>query len=504
MKPVADKPAAISMAMNVWLWIVTIFLLFRMVLYLLYAAEHILYPYDYDAGEGLILSRAWILAQGGNVYSSIHQEPYFVMNYPPVFEALVAGIIKLCGPGLWIGRLLSVTAAGVTGYCLYRTVRHLSGKTLCAAVAGLLYFSSCWLTSWSVIGRIDTFGVMCAVAGLAVITRPPGAMARRGPVLAAAVLFSLALFTRQSLIAAPLACVLSPIWARKQKDTDQTPRLTFLAAMIAIPAVVAATLMMVTHGEFWRHTVIYTMGEYDLAEFWRWMSEFLNLHGVIVLLNVFCAVIFWRSGRFRLPVLFWALSLLVALTAGKEGSSINYFLEFWAANCLLAGLMLGELAGEGRWRKIAGPVVVGILLVQILVMHYRTDFNPVRATYREASQVLANHVRQAPGEVLSEYTGYLVMNGKEPVYQPFSMTQLAEREIWDEDPLINDIKRQRFSLIIMTNVGRAYGRWSRRMQEAVDTSYELIDTQPCYELSYYHSAVNINFVYRRKTPGEGQ
>lgn len=503
MKDTAHNPSPISTAMTVWLWITVIFLLYRTVVYLLYAAGHIMYPYDYDAGEGLILSRAWILAHGGNVYGPISQEPYFVMNYPPVFEGLVALMMKLCGPGLWIGRLLSVASAGGTAYFLYRCARNLSGLVLPSAVAGLMYFASCWLTSWSVIGRIDTFGVMCAVAGLTVMTRPGDGSGRRKAV-GAAVLFSLALFTRQSLIAAPLACVLASLGGGPRRG-DGGQRLTFLAAMVLIPLAAVTLLMVATHGEFFRHTVIYTMGEYDIAEFGRWMGEYLNLHGVVTALVLIFSIVGWRKEPLRLPILFWGLSLAVSLTAGKEGSSINYFLEFWAASCLLTGLMLGELARDtgGTWSRVAGPAVVGVLLIQILVLHYRTDFNAVRDTYRQSSRMLTRYIQQTPGEVLSEYTGYLVTNGKTPVYQPFSMTQLAERGIWDEGPLIEDIKRQRFGLIIMTNVGKAYGRWSAAMQAAVDARYDLIDTQPCYELSYYHSAVNLNFVYRPKSAVEG-
>ncbi|MBZ0166555.1 MAG: hypothetical protein K8I00_07080, partial [Candidatus Omnitrophica bacterium] len=371
---------------------------------------------------------------------------------------------------------------------------------LSSVVAGLLFFGSCWLTSWSVISRIDTFGLMLSLAGLAVITGD-AARRRSAAVMAAAGLFSLALFTRQSLIAAPLACILTGIFStKKEGGPTGWHKATFLGTMLLFPLSVFAGLMLMSHGEFYRHTVIYTMGEFDFGNFFRWMREFLEMHGVIVFLSLAYVGYCWRRKRYRLAVNFWGLALAVSLTAGKEGSSINYFLEFWAANCLMIGLMLSDLARAplAGWKKMVGPVVVGVLLIQIMVLHYRTDFNPVRDKYHDASQRLSDYIRLAPGDVLSEYTGYLIRNNKTPIYQPFSMTQLAERGLWDEDVIIQDIHRQRFSLIVMTNVGMAYNRWSARVQAAVQEKYDMVDTLPCYELSYYHSAVNVHVVYKPK------
>ncbi|MCA9393571.1 MAG: glycosyltransferase family 39 protein [Candidatus Omnitrophica bacterium] len=495
----ARKSSSADPAMTVWLWIMIGFMGYRLVLYALYAVDHITYPFDYDAGEGLILSRAWIMARGGDIYSPVTVEPYFVMNYPPVFEGLVAVVARLFGPGHWIGRLLSVTAAGVCAFCVSRIVRQHSGKSLSAVAAGLLLYASCWLTSWSVISRVDTFGLMCTLAGLAVMSRDASRRTVR-TVLAGAVLFSLALFTRQSLIAAPLACALAYLFPNDNEPQRRRHKIVFLGAMIVIPAVLLAVMQLVTCGEFYRHTVLYTMGEFEVAHFTRWIGDYLNMHGATVVLCAGYAFMRRREPRLRVPLLFWVLSLAVSFTAGKEGASINYFLEFWAASCILIGLMLGELEhfrGSG-WRRLAGPVIVGILFVQVLVMHYRTDFNHVREVYRQSSARLSAYVRDSPGEVLSEYTGYLVINGKQPVYQPFSMTQLAERGLWDEEKFIADIERGRFSLIVMTNVGMGYGRWSQRMIDAVKSHYDLIDTLPCYELSFYESSVNVNNVYRRK------
>ena len=327
-----DKPAAADPAVTVWLWLLVAFLLYRLVKYLLYAFDHITFPFDYDAGEGLILSRAWILAQGGNVYSPITEEPYFVMNYPPVFEGLVALLIKVFGPGHWIGRILSVMSALLAGHFISGIVRNTTQRALPGVFAGLLFFGSCWLTTWSVLSRIDVFGLMCVLAGLMVMTR---AMKTNKAILviAGALLFSLALFTRQSYIAAPLACALTYMSSsRKTPEAKRGHKLLFLSVMILFPAIIFAVLTWITNGEFYRHSVIYTMGDFDFGNFVRWMKEFINMHGVLVGISLVYALVCWRKKRHGMLVLFWWLALAVSLTAGKEGSSINYFLEFWAAS----------------------------------------------------------------------------------------------------------------------------------------------------------------------------
>jgi len=75
-----------------------------------YAYKVLSFPYTVDSGEGLSFNRALILSKAGNIYTPINNEPYTVTNYPPFFEILLAGIIKLFGPKLLWGRLISFCA----------------------------------------------------------------------------------------------------------------------------------------------------------------------------------------------------------------------------------------------------------------------------------------------------------------------------------------------------------------------------------------------------------
>jgi hypothetical protein len=66
---------------------------------------------------------------------------------------------------------------------------------------------------------------------------------------------------------------------------------------------------------------------------------------------------------------------------------------------------------------------------------------------------------------------------KPVLYQPFIMAQLSSEGKWDETPVINDIARQRFSLILTTqDLSREkdfFFRYTRKFVRAANLYYQL-------------------------------
>lgn len=482
---------------RIFLWIVAIYLFFNFMNYLAYAVNMILYPYDLDVGEGLIINRSWLLSRGENIYSPIDREPYFVMNYTPLFETVLAVLVKIFGPKIMLGRVLSAGSALLCGYFIHKIVWNVSKKGASSAVAGLLFFMSAWLTSWSVLCRIDVFALMFVLAGLSFIT-DEDRRHDRGTIILSGLCFVAALFSRQSMIAAPAACAAAYWFCRE--DRQRSLKL-FLSCTVGLAVLIGVALTVMTRGEFFRHSVLYTMGTYEFHDFVRWTKEYLNIHGMMTLVSVLGAV-FITSRKSPVLSLFWMFSLLITLTAGKLGASINYFLEFWSASCILTGLVLSHFENNDHapQKMLIRVGVMGVIAAQLYVFQGRIDFTVPSKEYRQASEDLSALIGRAPGEVLSEYTGYTAQNGKESIYQSFSMAQLALEGKWDEGPILDDLKKQRFALIILTGVGMEYDRWTPRFKQAVERYYKQSRTFPCFELSYYHHTINVHYVFEPRGP----
>lgn len=487
---------------RIFLWGTAAVLVYNFMNYLAYAFNLIVYPYDLDVGEGLILNRSWLLSNGENIYSPIDREPYFVMNYTPFFEFILAGLIKVFGPKIMLGRMLSVAAAVLSGYFIYKIVSNVTRQQVSALIAGLIFFTSSWLICWSVLCRIDVFALMFVLAGIRFTTnqeRPKDFIT----IFLSVICFSAALYSRQSMIAAPAACAAWYGWniiKGQDRKRDVKCFKLFLLLFSGITAGVFFVLNGITHGEFLRHTVFYTMSSFELSDFFKWFKEFWNTHWVLTGVSALSVVIAFKKKKMSVPVFFWLFSLLVTVTAGKLGASINYFLELWAANCVMTGLLLsrferGALKPEAG---LLGLIFFMLLIIQLSILHKRIDFTLPSAEYRQASQDMTELIQGSSAEVLSEYMGYALQNGKESVYQSFSMAQLALDGKWDESRIINDLKNHRFGIIIMTGVGMEYDRWTPRFKDAVNQYYKQSHIFPCFELSYYHHTINVHYVFEPK------
>jgi hypothetical protein len=194
-------------------------------------------------------------------------------------------------------------------------------------------------------------------------------------------------------------------------------------------------------------------------------------------------------------IAFYALGASLSLaTFAKVGSAANYALEPLAAWSLLGMEILGGLlcavggvAGRRRFWARLGTLSMGLALVLHVL---RIDaLSPVLFSSPAPAPVdlrigraVLEMIREAEGEVLSEFPVFTILSGKDVVHQPFIMSQLAREGVWDEEPFNQQIREQRFSLIVTTQDlrdverGVALMRYTEAMALAILGSYRLEHT----------------------------
>jgi len=286
------------------------YLILQAGIYIQYAYHMTMFPYDFDAGEGLILQQVMTLLSGESVYTSIDQEPYTVMNYPPLFEILLAGLVKVFGHQLLLGRLISVCATLLSAYLIGRIVFLETGRKLVATIAGLFFFSSGWLRTWSVLCRVDMLAVVLTLAGLFLFINEDQ-RDRRKYLCLSALCFVGALLTRQSTIAAPLSCFLfllirhyKPQHCLKSKNDprrrgdDKASARRFIKILGITSFVLYALLTVITKGEFWHHITTYTAGYFSWGHFAESFIAFLRAHCVVMLLSIIFVLFFMTDRSF--------------------------------------------------------------------------------------------------------------------------------------------------------------------------------------------------------------
>ncbi|MCK5014808.1 MAG: glycosyltransferase family 39 protein [Candidatus Omnitrophica bacterium] len=485
---------------RIMLGFILAYLLLHAYMYFHYAFQMMVFPFDFDVGEGLSLQRAWALSQGKSIYASVYQEPYTVVNYPPLFELLLAGLVRVFGPKLMLGRFISIFSTIICGYCISYIVYMGSRKKMVSALAGLFFFSSGWLKNWSVLSRHDTLALAFTIVGLCLFLND-NKCGRSKYLYLCALFFVGAIFTRQSAVAAPVSCFLflvlqhfKPMYCyaqggeRQQASGSLKKAFHFLFTLIGMGFVLAAALSIITKGGFLVHVTKYTAGAVSWTGYLTWIQHFLQAHGIAVFLSLMYVVFLLMKKQVSVFSLFWMLSLVVTIAAGKSGSAINYFLEFWMANCILAGMAMSVVL-DGNLRKKRSLAltyfVIICVILQLYIFYQKSDMTTPSNQDRLSGEKVAQLIRHTSGDILSEYTGYMAQNGKEIIFQPFSMTQLTKKGMWNQERIISSIRSKRFGLIVISKVGVDVGRWTEEVMDSVKANYRHLDTAKCFELSYF-------------------
>ena len=489
-------------------------------------------PYEIEYGEGIVLQNAINIAHGRALYNDYHTYPYVVATYPPVYPLLSSIGIRLFGPSFEFGRAISALATLATALLIWLIMRRSVRSRWAAVGAAVIFLAApiiCW---WGTVMRVDMMAVFLGIASLYCVVRGGRWL------IAAAVLMTLAIYTRQSEVA-PLAAGVAYLWSfAYQRNTALTcgtlpdevrsgglsagstchgrrtslrwigqRRNALLLGASCVTAVLAlfVVLQATSHGWFFQHIVVANRNFWELKYLVSlWRSTFLSWpfpFAAGVLGAVLALVPDRRSADtsehgaarpVRLLVLYFAFAMLVSLTGGKIGATVNYMVEPLAASCLMCGVAIDRLAQRRQmWTGGAAWVALWLALIASLVFPLvDPEAGPKVGDRLWRSEVIrggataVSLIRQTRGDILSEDTGLLPITGRPILLDPHKMTSMFRDGNWDQRPLLKDIERRRFGLIILrwdpiggaTDEWGTYGgyRWSIGMGRAIMANYYLV------------------------------
>lgn len=175
------------------------------------------------------------------------------------------------------------------------------------------------------------------------------------------------------------------------------------------------------------------------------------------------------------PFLTWGLlpytigAFVTALTVGKIGSDINYFLELIGVSAIwAAGIWKrkpGRLASVSLVFNTLWMVAFCMLLFQIPLIKLWKRLPEIDSLARQVQAA----VRQ--GSVLADdRLDLVVLAGQEIYYQPFEYTQLYNAGLWDINPFEKEIASHKFPLILIHTTYRQE-RWPSPIFDAIQHDY---------------------------------
>ena len=397
------------------------------------------YPYQLEYGEGPVLHCAQAIAQGKIPYAASPTLPWVPHLYGPVFPALWAALLRVAPPGFWWpGRLVAVAGLWLAAGCLILLVQRLSGQWGAALVTAGVFLWFPVTRNWTADARVDTLAVGLALAGFTTFVLGSPRTRVWGTLL-----FVLAVGTKQTMLAAPVAAYAALYWQGERRNAA-----LHLALFLGLILAAGAALQGASHGGFLRDTVVANLNKWSWNAAHHAFRDFLKDAPLLLGVALALAVLALADRKYRALGLYQLLALAVAATVGKVGAEPIYFLETTAVAAVFLGLGFAS-SSQIRVPFLRGATLLPVLvLVQLVSMWIpptlRQSCSPDHADVR-----LAQLVRAQPGEVLSEYMGAVVQAGKTLWTDPFVTTQMAEAGRWDQEPLLQMIRERRFGLVVM-------------------------------------------------------
>jgi len=486
-------------------------------------------PYQLNYGEGLIAWQAAHITDPARAYAPIDHYPYVVFQYPPFYLLLTRAVGAVTGDLLTAGRSVSALSAallclvigGITFQVLPRRADR-KMRLLVAVFAGALP-ATLYNFNWTWLARVDTLAVLLSFGGVALFA----ARTSSAPVqILASVLMTAALFTRQTALAAPLACLLVAILI------DRRIALRMLLTLSILGGGVLAWLTWWTRGEVLLHLFRYNQNPFSIAR--AALGVLMNTRHVAGLLvlaaggswsvlktvsasmrqrrwNLLAANLranSYRRGVFLLA-LYSMLAWLSTLAFGKEGSDINYFLEWNVTLAPLAGVLLFRAAPAMANRMHLPPPWLAVLAIPPLLLNTGFDqarngwlrvFGPVSAADQQRRDVFDRaraEVQAAPGRVFSEDMNLLYKSGKDIPADPTMIQCLAVAGMWDERPFLQLIQEHGFSLIVAYDLS-SRERYSPAVAAAIERAYQ--ETKTIGDYRFYSPRPVVSDASRGTSP----
>jgi hypothetical protein len=476
----SEQRRAAAVAATLWALVAGLIVIY-LVLFAFSAAGRLAHPADeFTYGESWLLDGARRVARGEGLYAAPDHVPLMHIAYTPLYYVLVGGLQWLIGDtGYTLGRVVSVGAtlggAAALAWSIQRLTQRWSFGLL---AAGLFMTQNLTTLLWAPLHRVDPLALGLTLGGLALATG--------GRVSLAAVVFLLAVLTKQSFLVAPVAVALS-LWPCRAS------LVRFGVIFLGGVVLGLGAAQWLTNGWFVWHTITGNSNQPDLLTFSALVGAFLQYNGLAVLAALVSLLLPAAPGE-RLWRFYFVGSLVTLPTLAKLGASSNYWLEVSAATAALLALGAHRLATLPSGRLVAPIVAAGALFIALpgyqanaieasvyvgeviwppspryLSLVPDGGTQPLRVETSFVDQI----AREA-GEVLTDNSGLAVAAGK-PIAFEFQIFQLLQAEgRWSEKPILDAVNSRRFTLLVLMHPldGPVEGtRWTPTLRAAMLNAY---------------------------------
>jgi hypothetical protein len=384
-----------------------------------------------------------------------------------VFYRAGSFLLRLWAPTatLAAGRALSVLSLCVALVAVWRTSRvHLALGREASAAAILVCLAFLPTFAFGPLNRVDALAAALSVAGLACALE--GGWWRK----ASPLLFVIAIFTKPTAIAAPIAVI---IWLLHERQMRAA--VWFLASCAGLSLIWTAAEQGASGGGFLASVIGFNRNPMHFAGGMRRVIDVSRSAVLPLSVGIALAAGLRAGGKTTAVALYFLVSVFVATaTISKVGAALNYFLEAGMAMSMLAAWALQH------WPSLAGRAVA--LFAAAALLGVAGTEVPAAISSRNVRDSLEDRLRVASRgkyALTSEITTVLQEGGWPVVADPYIFARLSENKQIDQAPLLRFIAHKKADVVITDadlSVPGATNLWTREMCTEVLRHYALQET----------------------------
>lgn len=464
-------------------------LLVYTVRFMLHSAESILFPYGLDYTEGFALEFVRLLALGETVYFDLTKPPYLIFAYTPIYFFLNSLILDPTAPTFFWGRLFSVCCSLGTVVMVFLCLKNVMRNTGIAILGSLLALTGRYIFRWGHLFRPDPLALFFTFIGLFLFTRKKDNF----HLGAAALLFNLAVMTKQNHCFAPFAVLIFLIFYQRER------LLFYLISLFGIGLFFLGILEFATEGAFLSHIFRYNLNPFSLFKGLFMGTILFFKHGVLI----FIFYTQWRTVKnmnwqAHFLCLYFLVTFIGSLTIGKVGSDTNHYLEFSLSLVLCLALAIHTMLDRNSRKTdpyfFLARILPLLLFFSLIILNFGNSHvapayipdTDEQSHYQNCTQWLAEF---GGDTMFSEETSLNVLARKSVDIDPFLVTTLIEQGAIPEQTGLKELETVWFDTILLKFnpfIPEEYNQWHRermnpRMLTAIQDQYTIVNRfGPCY------------------------
>lgn len=401
---------------------------------------------EVNYNEGWNAYRAAMVANRIPLYGKPPQGFGTVTAYPPLSFHLI-GALGTPNSFTTIGRWISLISLMTIGLLVALIVRHESGSPPAAVFSFLLYEIAVALMLPDRIGMNDPqlLAEALSIAGLYFYVRNP--ISRRF-LCASALLFCLAGFTKQTLIAFPAAVAIDLLFRSRRAF------ITWAGAMVLSAGLLTALTFMIDGRYFLLHLMSKRGYTYWIA--WSQYHKYVLLFQSLLVIAAAWSILVFRSRRvFACAFVF--SHALAFLLGGGAGVDMNIFFNALAAAVIACGLAVSDISfaltdWRPRFLNSAAALMFAFFFISIMIFvpgQLRRDRKKMRAlpALENEFRSAVEFVKARPGPALCESHLLCYEAGKPFEYEPNSVRDQINISVIKESDVLQLLRVHHFQTV---------------------------------------------------------